>query len=188
MSEITQLLNAAHSGENVEEKLLNLVYHELKAIAGAKLAREHQNVTLQPTALVHEAWLRLTDSAEMSAYGSRAHFFGAAAEAMRRILIEKARRRVAAKRGSGVSPVNIDDVEIASVETTDERLLALDEALEKFVKIHPKKAELVKLRYFVGLTFDEAAPLLSIAVSTAKQWWAFARAWIAVEMEKTLEP
>ena len=162
-------------------ELLPLVYDELRRIAAARMAHEQPGHTLQPTALVHEAWLRLGGD-EAPSFQNRAHFFGAAAEAMRRILIERARRRVAAKRGAGAAMVDLDEIEIPSPVADDDQLLAVNEALEKFAALDPGKAEMVKLRYFVGMSFDEAATALGIAVPTAKQWWAYARAWLTVEL------
>jgi RNA polymerase sigma factor (TIGR02999 family) len=130
---------------------------------------------------VHEAWLQLAGD-EAARFENRAHFFGAAAEAMRRILIDRARRRLAAKRGSGAAPLDVDEMDIPSPALDDDTLLRVDEALEKFMAIDPRKAELVKLRYFVGMNFEETAAALDIAVPTAKQWWAYARAWLTVEM------
>ncbi len=181
MPDVTQLLNAIHAGNpRAVAELLPLVYDELRQLASAKMARESAGHTLQPTALVHEAWLRLGGDAP--SFQNRAHFFGAAAEAMRRILIERARRRLAAKRGGGTAPVELGEIEIPSPVTDDDQLLAVNEALEKFAVLDPRKAELVKLRYFVGMSFDEAATALGIAVPTAKQWWAYARAWLTVEL------
>ena len=181
--DVTQILNAIECGDaRAAEELLPIVYDELRRVATIKMASEASGHTLQPTALVHEAWLRL-GGAESREWDSRSHFFGAAAEAMRRILVDRARRRSAAKRGGGVKPVELDALEIASPVRDDERLLAMNEALEKFAARDPRKAELVKLRYFVGMTFDEAATTLGIAVPTAKQWWAYARAWLSVELE-----
>jgi len=162
-------------------ELLPIVYEELRRLAGQKMAREAAGHTLQPTALVHEAWMRLGGS-DAQAFQNRAHFFGAAAEAMRRILIEHARRRLAAKRGAGVEVVDLDGLDISTPVADDDQLLALNEALEKLSALDPRKAELVKLRYFVGLNFDETAAALGIAVPTAKQWWAYARSWLTVEM------
>jgi len=188
MSEVTQLLASIKGGDpTAAEQLLPIVYEELRRIAAYKMTGEAAGHTLQPTALVHEAWLRL-GADEQPDWQSRAHFFGAAAEAMRRILIERARRRIAAKRGAGAAMVNLDEVEIISPVADDDQLLALNEVLEKFAALDPRKAELVKLRYFVGLSFDEAAAALGIAVPTAKQWWAYARAWLAVEMRGTNVP
>lgn len=182
MSEVTALLDRAQQGDpKAAEELLPVVYDELRRLAAHKMASEAAGHTLQPTALVHEAWLRLGGS-DVPSFQNRAHFFGAAAEAMRRILIERARRRVAAKRGAGAALVDLDEIEIPSPVADDDQLLAVNEALEKFAVLDPRKAELVKLRYFVGMSFDEAATALGIAVPTAKQWWAYARAWLTVEL------
>lgn len=162
-------------------ELLPLVYAELRQMAAQKMALERNSHTLQPTALVHEAWLRLGVD-EVPAWNGRAHFFSAAAESMRRILIDRARSRLAAKRGEGQVPVPIDSIEIPAPTEDDERLLAVNDALERFALVEPRKAELVKLRYFVGMTFEEAAGVLGIAVPTAKQWWSFCRAWLTVEL------
>ena len=185
VSSVTHILERAQRGDpEAAEELLPLVYEELRKLAAHKMAHEAAGHTLQPTALVHEAWLRL--GGENAQFENRAHFFGAAAEAMRRILIDRARRRTAAKRGGGAAPLDVDEVEIASPVADDDALLRLDEALEKFAELDPRKAELVKLRYFVGLSFEETAAALGIAVPTAKQWWAYARAWLAVEMRRAL--
>jgi RNA polymerase sigma factor (TIGR02999 family) len=182
MSDVTRILDRAQRGDpKAAAELLPLVYDELRRLASQRMVRETAGHTLQPTALVHEAWLRLGGS-EGGRFENRAHFFGAAAEAMRRILIERARRRRAAKRGSGIAPLDVEDFEIPSTASDDDTLLAINEALEKFGAIDPRKAELVKLRYFVGLTFDEAASALGITVPVAKHWWAYARAWLTVEM------
>ncbi len=162
-------------------ELLPLVYGELRRLATYKMSNEAAGHTLQPTALVHEAWLRLGGD-DAPSFQNRSHFFSAAAEAMRRILIEHARRRLAAKRGAGVEVVQLDELEISSPAANDDQLLAMNEALEKFAAFDPRKAELVKLRYFVGLNFEETAAALGIAVPTAKQWWAYSRAWLTVEM------
>ena len=160
--------------------MLPLVYDELRRLAARRLAGERNNHTLQPTALVHEAWLKLSGSDNRD-WNGRQHFFAAAAEAMRRILVDRARRRLAGKRGAGGECLDVDDLEIPA-PASDDQLLAVNEALEKFAVLDPRKAELVKLRYFVGMSFDEASAALGIAVPTAKQWWAYARAWLAVEM------
>ncbi len=165
-------------------ELLPIVYEELRHLAAQKLSHEKPGQTLQATALVHEAWLRLGADAQPP-WQNRAHFFAAAAEAMRRILVERARQRTALKRGGGANRVFVEEVEMPIVAANDERLLAVDEALEKLATLHPRKAELVKLRYFIGMTFEEAAAVLGIAVSTAKEWWAYARAWLAVELGQT---
>jgi RNA polymerase sigma factor (TIGR02999 family) len=167
------------------EELLPVVYDELRRLAANKMANEAPGQTLQPTALVHEAWLRL-GGGDAPSFQNRVHFFGAAAEAMRRILIERSRRRIAAKRGGGAARVDLDEIEIPSPIPDDEQLLAVNEALEKFAALDPRKAEMVKLRYFVGMSFDETATALGIAVPTAKQWWAYARAWLT--RRGTLKP
>jgi RNA polymerase sigma factor (TIGR02999 family) len=182
MSEITQLLEKAQKGDaQAIHDLLPLVYDELRKVAAHKMWNEASGHTLQPTALVHEAWLRLGGD-NTPQFENRAHFFAAAAEAMRRILIERARRRMAAKRGAGAASISLDEVEIASPFGDDDQLLAVNDALEKFATKDPRKAELVKLRYFVGLSFEETAAALGIAVPTAKQWWAYARACLSVEL------
>ena len=183
MSDITFILKRVESGDpKAAEELLPLVYDELRKLAAHKMAAESSGHTLQPTALVHEAWLRLAGDDGQAQFQNRAHFFGAAAEAMRRILIERARRRLAAKRGAGAEHLDVDEIEIASPLADDDALLALNEALEKFFKVDARKAELVKLRYFVGMNFEDVATALGIAVPTAKQWWAYSRAWLSVEM------
>lgn len=184
MSDVTQILDRVQQGDaRAAEELLPLVYEELRRLAAARMAQEQAGQTLQATALVHEAWLRLTGGGQ-PAFDGRGHFFGAAAEAMRRILIERARRRLAAKRGAGEAPIPLDEMEIPSPASSDDELLAIHEALEKFAALDPRKAELVKLRYFVGMNYEEAAGALGIAVPTAKQWWAYARAWLTVELRK----
>jgi len=165
------------------EELFALVYQELRRLAAHKMALEAPGQTLQPTALVHEAWLRLGADAQ-APWQNRAHFFAAAAEAMRRILVERARQRSSLKRGGGAERVSLDESEIATVPADDEKLLAVDEALERLAADHPLQAEIVKLRYFVGMTFEEAASVLDISVRTAKARWAYARAWLRVEMRK----
>lgn len=181
MSEVTQILERAQQGDpKAAEELLPLVYGELRKLAAHKMAVEPAGHTLQPTALVHEAWLRL--AGDERKFADRSHFFAASAEAMRRILIDRARRRLAAKRGGGAQSLDADEIEIASPMADDAALLSLDEALEKFVTVDARKAELVKLRYFVGMSFEEAAGALGIAVPTAKQWWAYSRAWLRVEI------
>ena len=185
LSEFTHILERVEHGDpKAAAELLPIVYEELRGLAARKMANEAAGHTLQPTALVHEAWMRLGGS-DAPTFQNRAHFFGAAAEAMRRILIEHARRRLAAKRGAGVEVIDLDGLEISSPLADDDQLLAVNEALEKLAAIDPRKAELVKLRYFVGLNFEEAAAALGIAVPTAKQWWAYAHAWLTFEMRGT---
>lgn len=180
MSDVTQLLKEIDAGNRQSaEALLPLVYEELRKLAAARMARERAGQTLQPTALVHEAWLRLTSGAAPQFKG-RAHFFGAAAEAMRRILVDRARRKAAARHGGGRERVPVDALEIA-IEAPDDQVLAVDEALEKFAALDARKAELVKLRFFGGLTLEQAAETLGISEPTAKRWWAYARAWLFEE-------
>ena len=182
MSEVTHILNSIESGNaKAADELLPLVYEELRKLAAARMANESPNQTLQPTALVHEAWLRLTGNENVKWQG-RAHFFGAAAEAMRRILIEKARRKQALRHGGGQQRLDVADVEIAA-PAKDQELLDMDEALEKFAALDTPKAELVKLRYFVGLTLDESAQILGISAPTAKRWWAYARVWLYQQIQ-----
>ncbi len=174
MSDVTRLLDAIRSGDpRAADELLSLVYAELRQLARAKMAREQPGHTLQPTALVHEAWLRFGGQC----FENRAHFFGTAAEAMRRILVEAARRKHAARRGSGQAALDVDEIEIAAPAPDDE-LLALDEALERLAAHDAQKAELVKLRYFAGLSIEETATALGIGERTAKRHWAYARAWL----------
>jgi RNA polymerase sigma factor (TIGR02999 family) len=185
MRDATRIPNRVRQGESrPDDELLPLVYEELRQIAAHKMALEATGQTLQPTALVHEAWLRLGADAQPD-WQNRAHFFAAAAEAMRRILVERARQRTTLKRGGGADAVSLDAIEIPIGSPDDDRLLAVDEALEEFAAIHPRKAELVKLRFFAGMTFEEAASVLGIAVPTAKEWWAFARAWLAVQIKQS---
>ena len=180
MNEVTRILNSIDSGDaKAAGELLPLVYEDLRKLAAHRMAQEAQGQTLQPTALVHEAWLRLTGNEDVKWEG-RAHFFGAAAEAMRRILIENARRKRALRHGGGQQRLDIQEVEIAAA-TKDEELLAVDDALERFSALDKQKAELVKLRYFVGLTIEEAAGILGISTATAKRWWTYAQAWLYQE-------
>jgi RNA polymerase sigma factor (TIGR02999 family) len=181
MNDVTRLLERAHQGDpTAAAELLPLVYEQLRKLAAHRLAREAHEHTLQPTALVHEAWLKVGGATDR-AWAGRQHFFATAAEAMRRILVERARRRLALKRGAGAEPVAGDELEIPAPEP-DPELLAVHEALDRFAAVDPRKAELVKLRYFVGLSFEETAGILGIAEPTAKLWWAYARAWLRVEL------
>ena len=180
--DVTRILQAAQDGDlKAAEELLPLVYDELRKLAAAKMAQERPNQTLQPTALVHEAWLRLVGKQGQN-WNGRAHFFGAAAEAMRRILIERARRKSAACHGGGKQRVDIEEAELTAPADGDQ-LLALSEALDKLAVQHKAEAELVKLRYFVGLTNEEAAEVLGISIRTAKYYWTHARAWLYKEIE-----
>jgi RNA polymerase sigma factor (TIGR02999 family) len=176
---VTQIINAIRQGEpDASEKLMPAIHAQLRRIAGAKMAAERSGHTLQPTALVHEAWLRLGSQG----FENRAHFFGAAAEAMRRILVDRARRALTAKHGGGVDPLAMDGIEIAAPVDRDE-LLAVHEALDRLAEHDARKAELVKLRYFAGLSFDECAALMSVSVPTAKRDWRYARAWLHHEIK-----
>jgi RNA polymerase sigma factor (TIGR02999 family) len=182
VSDVTLILQRMERGDpGAGTELLSLVYEELRRLAAQKMAHEAAGGTLQPTALVHEAWLRLGGDAPPG-WRSRAHFFGAAAEAMRRILIDHARSRRALRRGGGREQVGLSQLDLAAAPTEDDHVLAVHEALEKLAAFDPSKAELVKLRYFGGLTFEEAAAALDIAVPTAKRWWVFARAWLHSEI------
>ena len=163
------------------EKLLPLVSEELRSLAASKLARESPGQTLQATALVHEAWLRLTGGENLS-FANRAHFFASAAEAMRRILIDRARKRAAIRHGSGNKLVPFEETEIM-VAAPDDRLLEVNDALEKLVLVNRMEAELVKLRYFIGMTLAEAAAVLGISTRTADKYWAHARAWLYREIQ-----
>jgi RNA polymerase sigma factor (TIGR02999 family) len=183
MTEVTQLLNAIQEGDaQAGEKLLPLVYEELRRLAAHKMAGEAAGHTLQPTALVHEAWLRLAGSSG-GAWKNRAHFFGAAAEAMRRILVEHARRKLALKRGCGAERVELNDSALVLTAPPDE-LLAVHEALDQLAKEDAVAAELVKLRYFVGMTMEEAAAALGMAKRTAENLWTYARVWLHREIRR----
>jgi RNA polymerase sigma factor (TIGR02999 family) len=163
--------------------LLPLLYDELRKLAAAKMAREAPGQTLQPTALVHEAWMRLVTSREQVLFENRAHFFAAAAEAMRRILVDRVRQKLALKRGGNLIRVDIEGVELPS-PMPDEELLALDEALDRLATVDTRAGEMVKLCFFIGLTQEEAARELGVSVSTAERLWAFARAWLLREVRK----
>jgi RNA polymerase sigma factor (TIGR02999 family) len=182
LSEVTHILQAIENGNPMAaDELLPLVYGELRKLAASKMARESPNQTLQPTALVHEAWLRLVGEANPK-FDGRPHFFAAAAEAMRRILIDKARRKSALRHGGGQQRIDFDEVDVASPGTDDE-LLAINDALDKLATQNKLEAELVKLRYFVGLTLDEAAEVLGISARSADNYWAHARAWLFHELK-----
>jgi RNA polymerase sigma factor (TIGR02999 family) len=177
MSEITLMLEAVARGEKqASEELLPLVYNELRQLAGAHMAREAAGHTLQPTALVHEAWLRLAGNRGQS-WQNRAHFFGAAAEAMRRILIERARRRSRLKRGSGQALLDIADFDIAEA-LPDDKILLVDEALERFKAEDPEKARIVVMKFYGGLTNEEIAEVLGVNERTVRRQWDYAKAWL----------
>jgi RNA polymerase sigma factor (TIGR02999 family) len=178
---VTQALEAARQGNpQAATQLLPLVYTELRKLAAAKMARELPGQTLQPTALVHEAWLRVSGPGHTN-YENRAHFFAAAAEAMRRILIDNARRKQALRHGGGQARVDLAETDIAA-PANDEQLLAIHEALDQLAAEDPAKAELVKLRFFVGLSAEEAAEVLGVSVPTVKRHWAYAKAWLYRQM------
>ena len=182
MSDVTRILESIQHGDpKAADELLPLVYGELRKLAAAKMVHEVPNQTLQPTALVHEAWLRLVGQANPK-FDGRAHFFGAAAEAMRRILIDKARRRNARRHGGGQQRVDADELELAA-PADDDQLLAVNDALDKLAAQNKTEAELVKLRYFVGMTLEEAAEVLGISARTADNYWAHARAWLFREIK-----
>ena len=183
MSEATILLSAVERGDpKAADQLLELVYQDLRHLANHKMAQEPLGQTLQPTALVHEAWLRLVGS-EHPNFENRAHFFSAAAEAMRRILIDRARRRSALRHGGQLQRVDLDECNVAAPEA-DAELLAVHEALEELAKEYPMQAEVVKLRYFGGQTNEETAQLLGISLTTVKNYWAFARAWLLQQIQR----
>jgi RNA polymerase sigma factor (TIGR02999 family) len=178
MSDVTQILSAIQQGDSTAaEQLLPLVYQELRRLAAAKLSRDRPGQTIQPTALVHEAYLRLVDVCEPQRWNGRGHFFAAAAEAMRRILIENARRKQSQRHGGGLRRVDLDAVHSAT-ETREDELLAPDEALTRLEERWPDKARLVKLRYFAGMTIPEAAQAMDISHATAERHWTFARTWL----------
>ncbi len=182
-SDVTSILSAIQRGEQQStDQLLPLVYSELRRLAAARMFHEMPGQTLQATALVHEAYLKLVGDPDRK-WDGRAHFFGAAAEAMRRILIDRARRRSAVRHGGALQRVDLDGIDLAG-ETSPDTLIELDEALKKFASQHQEKAELVKLRYFAGLTLEEVSDAMGISVATAKRWWIFSRAWLYQEMGK----
>ena len=184
MAEVTQILNAIREGQpQAAEELLPLVYDELRRLAAARLAHERPGQTLQATALVHEAYLRLVGDESQTQWEHRGHFFAAAAEAMRRILVENARRKHRLKHGGNLHRTALTGLDVAA-DTPDEQLLAVDEALNRFAALDPVGAQLVKLRFFVGLPNAEAARLLGIPERTAKRTWAYARAWLHEELKQ----
>ena len=181
MTDVTLLTVKAGQGDSeAASELQEVVYRELRRLAAAQMARESRGHTLQPTALVHEAWLRLGGDHQPT-WENQAHFFGAAVQAMRRILIERARRRNAARRGGGRTHVPLNEDELGGA-ANDPDFLEINEALERFAQREPKKAELVRLRYFIGLRLDEAARVLGISEATAKRWWVYARAWLCRDL------
>jgi RNA polymerase sigma factor (TIGR02999 family) len=184
MSEVTEILRDIRRGnQQGAEQLLSLVYTELKRIAAQKMAGEASGHTLQPTALVHEAWMRMVGDGEAQ-FENRAHFFSAAAEAMRRILVDSARRKHAIKRGSGVAHEQLHEDRLVPT-LPDEELLAVDEALELLTKEDPAAASLVKYRYFVGMNMDEAATTMGMSLRSAERTWTYARAWLRRQIGKS---
>jgi len=182
MSEVTRVLSAIEKGDpQAAEQLLPLVYEELRKLAAHKMAHESAGQTLQATALVHEAYLRLVDTEQMQRWENRAHFFAAAAEAMRRILIENARRKGRLKRGGNRERVNLDEADAVSQAAPDEFLL-IDEAIAKLEADDPQAARLVQLRYFAGLSVEEAAEMTGLSRSSAYGHWSYARAWLRCEL------
>ena len=188
MNDVTRILSAIEDGDpTAAEQLLPLVYDELRRLAAARLASEAPGQTLDATALVHEAYLRLVGPANDHAFANRKHFFVAASEAMRRILVENARRKGRAKRGGHLRRVDLEG-DALEVPRRDDRLLALDEALERFAAIEPAKAELLKLHSFGGLSLAATAEVLGISPTTADRWWAYARAWLRTEISGEKDP
>ena len=185
MTDVTQILNAIEQGDaKASEELLPMVYEELRILAAQRLSNEQPGQTLQATALVHEAYIRLVGD-ESPSWNSRGHFFGAAAEAMRRILVETARRKKSLKHGGERHRIDIDKANVTEEGyLTSDSILSLDEALKKLSQIDPRKAELVKLRFFSGLTNRQAAQAMNISANTADRYWAYARAWLRVEMRE----
>jgi RNA polymerase sigma factor (TIGR02999 family) len=187
MTDVTKILSQIEAGEaQAAEMLMPLVYEELRKLAAAKLANEKPGQTLQATALVHEAYLRLVDVAKVQHWDSRGHFFSAAAEAMRRILIDKARRRKRARHGGEFERLDLLDVDVAVIPP-DEELLLLDDALTRLAGLRTQAAEIVKLRFFAGLNLEEAAAILGVSSRTARRLWVYARAWLRRETDAALE-
>jgi RNA polymerase sigma factor (TIGR02999 family) len=184
MRDVTLILSAIEQGDpEGASKLLPLVYNELRRLAAHKMAAERGGQTLQATALVHEAYLRLVDDGHVQQWNSRGHFFAAAAEAMRRILIEKARRNLRIRHGGGRKKLKLDQLDLAADEPAEE-VLALNDALERLTVEEPVAAEMVKLRYFAGLTIEEAASALNISVRTANRHWSYAKAWLYQQLSE----
>jgi RNA polymerase sigma factor (TIGR02999 family) len=190
MDAVTKVLNAIEQGDpQAASQLLPLVYDELRRLAAARIAGEDAGHTLQPTALVHEAYLKLVGTDPQHPWNGRVHFFAAAAEAMRRILIDHARKKHRLRRGGGMKRLDLENIDnFAQVaESGADEILALDEALAQLTSVAPRKAELVRLRYFAGLTLEQAAELLGISRATADRDWAFARAWLYDAMTRSRE-
>jgi RNA polymerase sigma factor (TIGR02999 family) len=189
MTDVTHILAAIEQGESsAAERLLPLVYDELRRLAAQRLAREKPGQTLEATALVHEVYLRLVDVNRAQHWNSRAHFFAAAAEAMRRILVEQARRKGRTRHGGGLRRVDLLDVDAPAEPSDNEQILLLDEALNRLAAVRPQAAQLVKLRFFSGVTVEEAAPMLGLSARTAGRLWVFARAWLRRDMDRAADP
>ncbi len=188
LSQVTRILSAIEEGDvHAAERLLPAVYDELRKLAAQKLAQEKPGQTFQPTALVHEAYLRLVDVERAQHWYSRGHFFAAAAEAMRRILVEQARWKQRERHGGGYRRVELLDVDVAVAEG-DEQILLLDEALLKLAAIRPQAAQVVQLRFFAGLGVEEASRIVEVSPRTARRLWVFAQAWLRREMERSADP
>lgn len=188
MQEITQILKAIDAGDaQAASQLLPVVYDELRRLAAQKLAHEKPGQTFDATALVHEAYLRLIGEDGQSSWNSRGHFFTAAAEAMRRILVEKARRKKRDKHGGGRQRVQLDSIDPPDSSDEDDRILAVDEALERLAKEEPQVADVVRLRWFAGLSVEETSAALGISVRTANRHWAYARAWLFQQLKSNGE-
>ena len=184
MTDVTQILNAIEQGDpSAAEQLLPLVYDELRRLATQRMAQEKPGQTLQATALVHDVYIRLVDVEKAQHWNSRGHFFGAAAEAMRRILVDQARKKRSQRQGGGLERHPMENVEIAAPEPSLD-LLAVNEALERFEQMDKVAADLVKLRYYAGLTIPQAAEAMGISSATADRYWAYARAWLHSELKK----
>lgn len=186
MNDVTRILSAIEQGDpHAADQLLPLVYDELRKLAAARMAAEAAGQTLQPTALVHEAYVRLVDANAAPRWDSRGHFFAAAAESMRRILIDRARHKQTRKAGGGRRRLDLDDAEPAIEDDHSDDLIALDEALGRLEAKNPRQAALVKLRFFAGLTAEQAAAALGVSISTAEKDWAYARSWLRVAIDRT---
>jgi len=182
LSDVTRILESIQHGDpKAADELLPLVYAELRKLAAYKMAHNAAGHTLQPTALVHEVWMRLVGN-DKPTFENRAHFFAAAAEAMRRILIDNARRKNRLRHGQGLARVDLDQVDVA-IHSDDDTLIRVDEALQKLAQESPVKAELVKLRFFIGLSIADAGQALGLSESTAKRYWAYSRAWLYEELK-----
>jgi RNA polymerase sigma factor (TIGR02999 family) len=188
MTDVTHILSAIEEGDpHAAERLLPLVYNELRQLAARKLAHERPGQTLQSTSLVHEAYLRLVDVDRVQHWNSRGHFFAAAAEAMRRILVERARHKGRIRHGGGRRRLDLFDADVATPPSDDEQILLLDEALTRLAKVRPQAAELVKLRFFSGITVEEAARMLGLSSRSAGRLWVYARAWLRRDMERAAD-